>query len=126
MPKPPASDVRRHHRVFLAAVSAELLVGAIALAVLLRSGRPELIAPVIALVVALHFLIFLLEQRAWIHLLTGTVGILGAAAAIMLLVTGTVEAATGRAIAGLTLAACTLTYALVFLRMLRRASYARG
>jgi hypothetical protein len=108
-------------RLFGVAVAAELLAGAVAVAVLVRAGLPGYITPVIALIVALHFLIFLIDQRTVIHLLAGTAGSLGAVLAIVLMATGTAGPEAGRAIAGLTLAACTLTYGIVFLRALRGA-----
>lgn len=106
--------------VFRLAVGAEVLAGVIAVVVIARAGLTDYIQPVIALVVALHFPIFLIGQKFWLHLAAGLVGSSGAGLAIVLLATGTIGPDTARAIAALSLAACTVAYGVVFILALRR------
>ncbi|QCR54522.1 hypothetical protein C1N80_13700 [Brachybacterium sp. SGAir0954] len=82
---------------------------------LARAGRGELVMPAVALVVAAHFALFRLVQRSRLHLLTTALGVAGAGAALLLATTGALDAAAARALAGLSLAACTLAYGAVFL-----------
>lgn len=81
---------------------------------LARSGHGELVMPAVAVVVAAHFALFLRVQRSWLHLVTSVLGILGAGSALMLIAVGALDPATGRAVAGLSLAACTALYGIVF------------
>lgn len=101
----------------MAGLFALVEVAAIAGVILLlaRSGRPELIMPAIALVVAAHFALFRLVQRSRLHLLTTALGVVGAGSALVLAATGAVDPAGARALAGLALAVCTLAYGVVFL-----------
>ncbi len=113
----PALDASR---LFRLAVAAEVAAGVVAVVLLARAGLTDYIQPVIALVVALHFPIFLIGQRFWLHLAAGLFGALGAGLAILLMATGTIGAESGRAIAGLSLATCTLAYGVAFVMALRR------
>lgn len=69
--------------------------------------------------VALHFPVFLVALRFWLHLVAGVVGGVGAGLAIALMATGTVGPERGRAIAGPALAACALSYGIAFVTALR-------
>ncbi|CAM3634728.1 hypothetical protein ACXYTP_12725 [Tsukamurella ocularis] len=104
--------------VFRIAVAAEIVAAVIAVVVLNRAGHPQYIAPAIALVVALHFFVFLLDGPQPVHLATGIVGTVGAVTAICLMAAGAVTPGVGHAIAGGALALCTLAYGLGFLRIL--------
>lgn len=106
--------------VFRLAVAAEVVGGVVAVVIIARAGQTDYIQPVIALVVALHFPVFLIAQRFWLHLATGVLGALGAGLAITLMAAGTIGPESGRAIAGLSLATCTLAYGLTFVTALRR------
>lgn len=106
--------------VFRLAVAAEVAAGVVAVVIIARAGLTDYIQPVIALIVALHFPIFLIAQRFWLHLVAGVLGALGAGLAIVLMATGTVGPESGRAIAGLALATCTLAYGITFVTALRQ------
>lgn len=101
--------------VFRLAVAAEVVAGVVAVVVIARAGLTDYIQPVFALVVSLHFPIFLVAQRFWLHLVAGVVGGIGAGLAIILMATGTVGPEWGRAIAGLALA-----YGTAFVTALRQ------
>ncbi|MBS4104311.1 hypothetical protein [Tsukamurella paurometabola] len=101
--------------VFRTAVAAEIVAALIAVVSLNRTGHSQYIAPAIALIVALHFFVFLLDGPQPMHVATGTVA---AGTAIGLIAAGVVTPGTGQAIAGGALALCTLGYGLGFLRIL--------
>lgn len=91
------------------------VIGILAAVLLLaRTGHGELVMPAVAVVVAAHFALFLLVQRSWLHLVTSTLGVLGAGTALVLVAIGVLDPAAGRALAGLSLAACTALYGIVF------------
>ncbi len=121
--RPPSGPVpvereRRARTVFRVAVALEVAGALVAIVALNRAAHPEYIMPVIALVVALHFFVFLVDQPgSALHIATGTVGTAGAAAAIALTAAGVVGRDCGHAIAAAALAVCTLTYGAVFLRI---------
>ena len=96
-------------------VLIEVVVIAGVALLLARSGRGELVMPAVALVVAAHFALFLLVRRSRLHLLTTALGVAGAGCALLLAATGGLDAAAARALAGLSLAACTFAYGVVFL-----------
>lgn len=104
--------------VFRIAVAAEAVAAVIAVVALNRTGHPQYIAPAIALIVALHFFVFLLDGPQPMHVAAGTVGTVAAATAIGLMAAGVVTPGTGHAIASGALALCTLGYGLGFLRLL--------
>lgn len=104
--------------VFRLAVAGEAVAAVIAVVALNRSGHPQYIAPAIALIVALHFFVFLLDGPQPMHVAAGTVGTVAAATAIGLMAAGVVTPGIGHAIAGGALALCTLGYGLGFLRLL--------
>ncbi|VDR39102.1 Uncharacterised protein [Tsukamurella paurometabola] len=104
--------------VFRTAVAAEIVAALIAVVSLNRTGHSQYIAPAIALIVALHFFVFLLDGPQPMHVATGTVGTVAAGTAIGLMAAGVVTPGTGHAIAGGALALCTLGYGLGFLRIL--------
>lgn len=81
---------------------------------LARSGLGELVMPAVAVVVAAHFALFLRVQRSWLHLVTSVLGVLGAGSALVLMAVGALDPSAGRAVAGLSLAACTALYGIVF------------
>lgn len=85
---------------------------------LARTGHGVLVMPAVAGVVAAHFALFLRVQRSWLHLVTSTLGVLGAGAALALIAVGALDPAAGRAVAGLSLAACTALYGIVFCALL--------
>lgn len=95
-------------------VLVEVCAIAAVVAVLGGSGRGDLVMPAVAAVVAAHFALFLLVQREILHLATAVVGLLGAGAALGLVAGGGLDPAAGRALAGLSLALCTLAYGVVF------------
>ncbi|NMD55436.1 MULTISPECIES: hypothetical protein [Tsukamurella] len=118
-PSEPAPRERRSRTVFRVAVAVEVAGALVAIIVLSRSGHQEYVMPAIALVVALHFFVFLIDQPgSTLHIATGTVGGAGAAAAIALMATGTVGRDGGHALAATALAACTFTYGAAFLRVI--------
>ena len=91
------------------------VIGILATVLLLaRTGHVELVMPAVAVVVAAHFALFLRAQRSWLHLVTSTLGVLGAGNALVLVAIGVLDPAAGRALAGLSLAACTALYGIVF------------
>lgn len=104
--------------VFRSAVAGEAVAAVIAVFALNRTGHPQYIAPTIALIVALHFFVFLLDGPQPMHVAAGTVGTVAAATAIGLMAAGVVTPGTGHAIAGGALALCTFGYGLGFLRIL--------
>lgn len=104
--------------VLRSAVAGEAVAAVIAVVALNRTGHPQYIAPAIALIVALHFFVFLLDDPQPMHVAAGTVGTVAAATAIGLMAAGVVTPDTGHAIAGGALALCTLGYGLGFLRLL--------
>ena len=73
------------------AVAAALILGA--------TGQPGYILPALALIVALHFFVFLLQERSALHLATGIVGTAASATAIVLMAAGAVGQNAGHAIA---------------------------
>lgn len=81
---------------------------------LVRTGHGVLVMPAVAVVVAAHFALFLCVQRSWLHLVTSALGVLGAGTALVLVAGGVLDAASGRALAGISLAVCTLLYGIVF------------
>lgn len=111
VPAVPALDASA---VFQLAVAAEVVAGVVVVA---RAGLTDYIQPVMALVVALHFPIFLVAQRFWLHLVAGVVGGVGTGLAVVLMATGSVGPKWGRAIAGLALA-----YGTAFVTALRQPS----
>lgn len=86
----------------------------VAVRLLARTGHGELVMPAVAVVVAAHFALFLVVQRSRLHLVTSALGILGAGSALVLVAVGALDPAAGRAVAGLSLAACTALYGIVF------------
>lgn len=95
------------------------VVGILVTAVLLaRTGHGVLVMPAVAVVVAAHFALFLWVQRSWWHLVTSALGVLGAGSALVLTAVGVLDPATGRALAGLSLATCTALYGVVFCTLL--------
>lgn len=81
---------------------------------LVQTGHGDLVMPAVAVVVAAHFALFLRVQRSWLHLVTSALGVLGAGTALVLIAGGVLDPAAGRALAGLSLAVCTLLYGIVF------------
>ncbi|UQN28352.1 hypothetical protein [Brachybacterium kimchii] len=81
-----------------------------------RTGHGALVVPAVAFIVAAHFALFRLVQDQMLHVVAAVVGCLGAGMAIVLVLHGDLDPAAGRALAGLTLAACTAAYASVFAR----------
>lgn len=118
----PSTDAhrRRADRVFTSAVVAEVVVAVAAIGWLLGTGRPQFVMATVALVVALHFLLFLRAQRHWWHAVAGIVGSVASAVAIVMLATGRIDADTSRALAGGALALCTAGYGLAAVLPQRR------
>ncbi len=112
VPDSSQADRRRADRVFTSAVVAEVVVAVAAIGWLLGTGRPQFVMATVALIVALHFLLFLRAQRHWWHAVAGIVGSVASAVAIVLLATGRIDADTSRALAGGALALCTTGYGL--------------
>lgn len=104
--------------VFRLAVAFEVVTAIVAIVALSKSGHPRYIMPVVALIVALHFFVFLVTQRSALHIATGIIGTVGAAAAIALMAAGAVGAAAGHAIAAVALSACTAAYGVTFVRLI--------
>lgn len=77
-------------------------------------GHGDVIVPAVAFVVAAHFALFRLVQEQPLHVVAAVAGCCGAGLAIVLVLLGSIDEATGRAVAGLSLAACTAAYAAVF------------
>lgn len=95
------------------------VVGILATVLLLaRTGHGVLVMPAVAVVVAAHFALFLVVQRSWWHLVTTALGVLGAGTALVLMAVSVIDPATGRALAGLSLATCTALYGVVFCTLL--------
>lgn len=115
----PGPRKQRARTVFRAAVAFEVVAAVAAIVALGRTGHPEFIMPTIALAVALHFFVFLIDQPGFnLHVAAGSVGTAGSALAIILMATGVIEPSAGRAIAGAALALCTLAYGVAFLRII--------
>lgn len=109
---------REQDRVFLLAIGIEGAAIPLAVVLLGRTGHAELIMPAVAMIVGLHFGVFLLVQRWALHVVTMLVGTAGPLVAILLLTGGRLEAEAARAVAGMSLAVCTTAYALAFLMAL--------
>lgn len=115
-PRPAHDGAHRHSRVFAVAVLLETVATLAAVVILAKTGHSAYIIPAIALVVALHFFVFLIAQPFVVHLIAGVIGTLVAAAAILLMANGTVDATGGHALVGVGLGLCTAGYGVVFLR----------
>lgn len=115
-PAPAPGGARRHSRVFALAVLLESVATLVAVVILAKTGHSAYIIPVIGLIVALHFFVFLIAQPFVVHLIAGTIGTLVAIAAIVLMATGAINAAGGQALVGAGLGFCTAGYGAVFLR----------
>ena len=111
----------RSRSVFLLAVAREVVAAVAAALILGATGQPGYILPALALIVALHFFVFLLQERSALHLATGIVGTAASATAIVLMAAGAVGQNAGHAIAAAALATCTAAYGLAFLRLIRSA-----
>lgn len=98
----------------------EVVVIALICVLLGATGHGALIVPAVAFIVAAHFALFRLVQDQALHVVAAVVGCLGAGIAIVLVLRGDLDEAAGRALAGLTLAACTAAYAAVFARQVWR------
>ena len=108
------------NKVLLVALAAEALLIFGAIVILGRAGHGDYIVPVVALIVAAHFFLFLMAQPFALHIAAGVIGILGSALAIILMLTGVFDADEGHALAGITLATCTAAYGIGFLGLVMR------
>jgi hypothetical protein len=121
----PAQPVRSPGRLVsgrAAGIFAGIEVVVIALVCMLlgATGHGAVIVPAVAFIVAAHFALFRLAQDQVLHIVAAVVGCLGAGVAIVLVLRGDLDEAAGRALAGLSLAACTAAYAAVFARQVWR------
>lgn len=105
-------------RTFGLAVALEAAGIAAVVAALART-RPEFVMPAVALVVALHFVVFYRADGARLHLVMTAIGVVVALAGLALAAAGT-DPALVRGIVGLGMGGVTLGYGAVFALALAR------